>query len=88
VAPQRAPEQQYWVIEPLIEAGLGLDEIRTLLFDLGFQAIVSEGSGTAADVLAVVRDQPAGVRSAWQVMIGRMLHLDEPAGSAASGTGS
>jgi hypothetical protein len=82
VAAQRAPDQQYWIIEPLLDAGLGLDEIRTLVFDLGFQAIVSEGSGTVADVLDVVRDQPLAVRRAWQAMIGRMLDLDEPASRA------
>ncbi len=85
VAAQRAPDQQYWLIEPLLDAGLGLDEIRTLVFDLGFQAIVSEDSGTVADVLDVVRDQPLAVRLAWQAMIGRMLDLDEPAGRPASG---
>jgi hypothetical protein len=85
VAAQRAPEQQYWIIQPLLDAGLGLDEIRTLVFDLGFQAIVSADGGTVADVLEVVRDRPVAVRLAWQAMIGRMLDLDEPAGSPASG---
>ena len=88
MAAQRAPEQQYWIIQPLLDAGLALDEIRTLVFDLGFEAIVSEGRGTVADVLDVVRDRPFAVRLAWQAMIGRMLALDEPTGSAAPETGA
>lgn len=82
VAAQRAPEQQYWVIRPLLDVGLGLDEIRTLVFDLGFAAIVSGDRGGVADVLGVVRDRPVEVRKAWQTMIGRMLLLDETASPA------
>ena len=68
-----SPPQHEWVIRPLIDAGLGLDRIRDLLFLLGFEAIVSEGRGTAAQVTALVSDQPLHVRDAWSEVIGRMI---------------
>jgi hypothetical protein len=69
------PEQHYWVIRPLIDAGLGLDRIRDLLFHLGFEAILSEGQGTVASVTDLVSDQPADVQAAWSEVIGRMISL-------------
>jgi hypothetical protein len=74
------PEQRYWVIRPLIEAGLGLDRIRDLLFRLGFEAVVSEGGTTVASVRNVVRDQPDEVQTAWTEVIGRMIavHWSRP----------
>jgi len=71
-----SPQQHEWVIRPLIDAGVGLDRIRDLLFALGFEAIVSEGRGTAAHVTALVVDQPLHVRSAWAEVIDRMISLD------------
>jgi hypothetical protein len=74
------PEQRYWVIRPLIEAGLGLDRIRDLLFRLGFEAVVSEGGTTVASVRNLVRDQPDEVQTAWTEVIGRMIavHWSRP----------
>jgi hypothetical protein len=69
------PEQRYWVIRPLIDAGLGLDRIRDLLFRLGFEAVVSEGRKTVTCVRNVVRDQPDAVQTAWTEVIGRMIAL-------------
>ena len=74
-----APEQQYWVIQPLVDAGLGRDEIRVLVFDLSFSAIVTEGQGTAGCLLDLVSDRPAEVQSAWRRVIGRMLAISAPA---------
>ena len=54
-------EQQYWLIEPLVEAGMDLEEIRTLLVRLAFDAVVDPGT------------VPAGIRAAVTEMIGRML---------------
>ncbi len=68
-----SPQQHEWVIRPLIDAGLGLDRIRDLLFRLGFEAIVSEGRGTAAHVASLVDAEPPHVRAAWHEVIGRML---------------
>jgi hypothetical protein len=70
------PEQQYWVIRPLVDAGLGMDRIRDLLFRLSFEEIVSEGQNTMACVTTVVSDQPVEIRAAWAEVIGRMLTLD------------
>lgn len=75
-----APEQQYWVIQPLVDAGLGLEEIRVLVFHLSFQAIVTEGHGTADCVHNLVSDRPAEVRAAWTQMIERMLAIHAPTG--------
>ena len=63
------------MIRPLIDAGLGLDRIRELLFRLGFEAIVSENRGTVAIVQTLVSDQPARVQIAWTEVIGRMISL-------------
>ena len=75
-----APDQQYWLLQPLLDAGVGLDLIRVLLFRLGFEDVVAEGRGTVAGLHAVVADQPAEVRMAWAQMIGRMLALPAMAG--------
>ncbi len=79
-----APEQQYWLVQPLLEAGVGMDLIRALLFRLGFEDVVAEGRGTVAGLHAVVADQPAEVRVAWTQMIGRMLALPAADGGPGS----
>ena len=68
--------QQYWVVQPLIDVGLDLEEIRSLVFRLGFDAIVDVDQGTASDPMALVADQRVEVRAAWARTIGRMLALD------------
>jgi hypothetical protein len=70
------PEQQCWLIQPLVDAGLGLDQISTLVFRLAFDDIVSGGRTTPASVRDLVAGQPTRVQSAWAEMIGRMLALD------------
>lgn len=78
-----SPEQLYRIIEPLVDAGLQLEQIRDLLFRLAFEAVVSEGDATVACVTTVVHDQPAEVQAAWMHVIGRMITPDVsgPAGS-------
>jgi hypothetical protein len=70
-----SPQQHEWIVRPLLDAGLGLDLIRDLLFRLGFAAIVSEGRGTAAEVATIVSGQPPHVQAAWHEVIDRMLSL-------------
>jgi hypothetical protein len=70
-----SPQQYEWIIRPLVDAGLGLDRVRDLLFRLGFEAIVSEGRGTAAQVVQLVEAEPPHVRAAWHEVIGRMIAL-------------
>ncbi len=72
-----APDQCRWLIAPLLEAGLDLERIRTLVFRLGFQAVVDPGRDELVDV---VRAEPAEVRAAWEAMLRRMLFLGELTG--------
>ena len=74
-----APEQQLWIIEPLLDAGLDLEQIRTLLFRLAFEAIVGDGT---ADPTDVVEDQPPAVQAAWRHALSRMLTGDSAADCA------
>jgi hypothetical protein len=72
-----APEKQHWVLQPLIDAGLAMDQIRTLVFQLAFDEIVSDGRATVAAIHGIVRDQPARVQTAWAETVGRMLALPD-----------
>ena len=70
---ERFSPHQQWVIRPLIDAGLGLEEIQTLIFHLAFDAIISEDCPPGADVTSLVANQPVAVQTAWLTVIGRML---------------
>ena len=70
-----SPHQHEWVIRPLIDAGMGLDRIKDLLFRLGFESIVSEGRGTAIQVSTMVGSEPPHVQAAWHEVIDRMISL-------------
>jgi hypothetical protein len=70
-----SPEQHDRIIEPLVEAGLELEQVRVLLFRLAFEAIVSEGSATLSCLTDLVSDQPPEIRAAWVRVIGRMIAL-------------
>ena len=65
-----APEQQRWILQPLIDAGLPTDDICRLLHRL------ADGEAPRPDEL--VSDQPAPVRAAWTHTIDRLLTLPEP----------
>jgi hypothetical protein len=60
-----AEKQHYWLIEPLLGAGMELDEIRALVVRLALES----GPG----VTRLVADRPFEVQAAWAEMIGRML---------------
>jgi hypothetical protein len=72
----RAREQQEWIVRPLIDAGLSLEQIRRLVFGLAFEDIVSEGRGTLTGPSSLVADLSPEVRVAWGQMITRMLVLE------------
>lgn len=72
-----APDQQYWLIEPLLAAGMELEEIRALLTHLAVAA--GARPGAAPSVTRLVEDRAPEVRAAWTEMIGRMLQLGERA---------
>jgi hypothetical protein len=69
-------EQCSWIVAPLVEAGLGPEHIRALVFRLGFEAIVDGGPALHERVTGLVRNEPAEVRAAWTTMIGRMLTVE------------
>lgn len=73
----REAEQCSWIVAPLVEAGLEIERIRTLVFRLGFEAVV-DGAAVHERLTGLVRDEPAEVRAAWTAMIGRMLALEQP----------
>ena len=67
-----APGEQehcYWLIEPLLAAGMDLDEIRTRITRLAVEPV---GFGSRG-LTRLVEDQLPAVRAAWTQMIGRML---------------
>jgi hypothetical protein len=72
-------EQQQWVVQPLIDAGVELERIRELVFSLAFADVVSEGRGTLGAVTDLVADQSGTVRAAWAQTIARLLVLELPA---------
>jgi hypothetical protein len=67
--------QPDWLIRPLLDAGMGVEEIRSLVLRLGVEAIIPSRSGTAACLTRLVSDQPTAVQAAWAEMIGRMIEL-------------
>ncbi len=74
-----APQQCQWVVEPLLDAGLDLERIRTLVFRMGFEGIVAEYQGSPPSFDEVLRGEPAEVRRAWAATLTRLLALQEPA---------
>ncbi len=70
---ERFSSHQQWVIQPLIDAGLSLEHIQTLIFRLAFEAITDEGRPPGTDATFLVADQPLAVQTAWLTVIGRMI---------------
>ena len=68
--------QEQWVVQPLVEAGVELEQIRALVFHLAFEDLVTEGRRPLASLADPVADQPPHVRAAWAQMINRMLVVD------------
>ena len=66
-------QETYWQVQPLMEAGLPLDEIRDLLCRLGFEAVVCDSRSFDTRASGLVADLPAGVRAAWVETISRMV---------------
>ncbi len=70
-----ASTRLYWLVQPLMDAGLELAEIQVLVFRLGFDALVRSDQGGPSDPMAPVGDQPMEVRVAWMEMIDRMVRV-------------
>ena len=75
--PSIARERADWVIAPLIDAGLPLSEIGSLVFRLSFDAILADGEMPAAGINAVVCAQPPHVQRAWVLVVHRLSLLEE-----------
>ena len=71
-----APAREQWVVQPLLDAGLELDDVGALVFRLAFAAVVSEGRDTSVGLRALVADRSAEVQRAWAETIGRLLLLE------------
>ena len=69
-------QTQPWVLAPLMDAGVPLEQVRELVFRLAFDDVLRDGRGTVADLGELVADQPPAVRTAWAQVIGRMLALE------------
>jgi hypothetical protein len=61
------------MVQPLLEAGLNVEEIRVLVFRLSFETVVGIDRGAPGDLMTLVDDQPAEVRAAWAETIDRMV---------------
>lgn len=62
-----------WVLQPMMDAGVPLEQVRELVFRLAFDDVLGEGSGDFGELVA---DQPPAVRTAWAQVIGRMLAVE------------
>ena len=71
-----SPPEQYWALQPLLDAGLDAEQISDLLVRLCFDAMVCADSGAPPDAMTPVEDLPPEVRAAWAETIDRMVRLD------------
>jgi hypothetical protein len=76
VASSSFRQQQEWLIQPLVDAGLAREEICALVFRLAFEGIVTEGRGTSTAVQGLVAGHPVAVQAAWVQTIGRLIAAD------------
>lgn len=64
--------QPQWIVAPLLDAGLHLDDVRTLLFRVTFECLTG-GRTDLSDVSAFLGEQPSHVRAAWVETVNRMI---------------
>ena len=64
--------EQEWLIRPLLDTGLPVEELRAMLFELAFAAIVGARE-LDASLRDVVVGRPAAVQAAWRETIDRMI---------------
>ena len=68
--------EDLWIIQPLLDAGLGRDAVGKLLFRVSFDCLVT--AGPVRRVAPFLRSQPAAVQAAWIETVDRMLRVPEP----------
>ncbi|TYP90340.1 hypothetical protein [Blastococcus xanthinilyticus] len=72
-----APRQETpW--QPLLDAGLPMEEIRRLVTRLGFEAVVAGPSPLGTGLLDLVGDRPPPVRAAWLETLERITTMPVP----------
>lgn len=64
--------EQALIIQPLLDAGVPVEDLRAMLFEVAFAAIVGEPELDAC-LRRVVAGRPAAVRAAWIETISRMI---------------
>jgi hypothetical protein len=67
------PPRPDWFLQPLVDAGLETEQIRALVFRLGFEVIVSDGCPTVTALGAVAADAPPAIKAAWIEVIDRLI---------------
>jgi len=67
-----------WVVQPLLDAGVPADDVRTLLIRVTFECMVG-GRRDISDVSAFLGEQPPQVRVAWWETVHRMLGTSDVA---------
>ena len=70
-----------WVIQPLLDAGLAVDDVGRLLLRVTFDCLVG-GRSDISDVSAFLGEQPPPVRAAWVETVNRMLATSDSAPAA------
>jgi hypothetical protein len=65
--------EELWIIQPLLDAGLRIDEVRHLLFRVSFDCMVGARPGDLSDPTPHLGPRPPQVRAAWIQTVGRML---------------
>ena len=65
-----------WIVEPLLDAGIDVDDVRTLLFRVTFECLTG-GRNDISDVSAFLGEQPPPVRAAWVETVNRMLGMGD-----------
>ena len=69
------------MIQPLLDAGLAVDDVGTLLLRVTFDCLVG-GRSDISDVSAFLGEQPPPVRAAWVETVNRMLATSDTAPTA------
>jgi hypothetical protein len=70
--------EDLWTIQPLLDAGLDLDEVGDLLFRFSFECLVETGQCDVWDAGALLPSRSTAVRAAWIETVDRMLRVPEP----------
>jgi hypothetical protein len=69
--------EDLWMIEPLLEAGLDLDDVRTLLTRVCFECLVSDGRCDVPDAITFLPLPSNALRAAWIETVDRMLRVPQ-----------